>query len=183
MSIRRIARELYGRYVRGNSLQVLRERGLIVGRNFNMQQDVIIDASHCWHIRIGDDVTLAPRVHILAHDASTKEHLGYTRIGKVTIGDRVFIGASAVVLPGVSIGDDAVIGAGSIVSRNVPPRVVAAGNPCKVLCSLEDFLARKRTEMEALPCFGDEFTIERNVSDERKAEMTARMKDGYGYVV
>ncbi|MFR3924042.1 MAG: hypothetical protein ACLTXI_01795 [Collinsella sp.] len=55
-------------------------RGLKVGSNFNMLGGCIIDHSHCWLIRIGDNVTFAPRVHVLAHDASTKRVLGYTRM-------------------------------------------------------------------------------------------------------
>jgi maltose O-acetyltransferase len=51
----------------------------------------------------------------------------------ITIGKRVWIGGGAIVLPGVTIGDDTTIGAGSVVSRDVPSGVIAAGNPCKVL--------------------------------------------------
>lgn len=91
--------------------------------------DTIIDPSHCWHIKIGDNVTLAPRVHILAHDTSTKHFLGYTRIGNVVIGNNVFIGADSVILPGVTIGDNVVVGANSTVSRDVPSNVVVAGSP------------------------------------------------------
>lgn len=159
------------------------KRGLIVGRNFNMMEDVIIDSAHAWHIQIGDDVTLAPRVHILAHDASTKIHLNYTRIGKVSIGNRVFIGASSIILPGVCIGSDVIIGAGSIVSKNIPNGQVVAGNPAKFICSIDDFLANKRSEMEKVPCFGEEYTIMKNVTDAMKAEMNTKMKDGIGYIV
>ena len=72
--------------------------GLKVGKNFGRLNGVILDPSHCWLIEIGDNVTMAPRVHILAHDASTKTFLDYTKIGKVTIGNNVFIGADSVVL-------------------------------------------------------------------------------------
>jgi len=65
-----------------------------VGKNLKILLDASIDKGHCWHIAIENDVTLA-------HDASTKTHLSYTRIGN--IGDRVFIGVSAIVLPGVTI--------------------------------------------------------------------------------
>ena len=64
------------------------KRGLKVGTNFSMQKECIIDDSHCSLITIGNNVTLAPRVHILAHDSSTKMFLGYTKIGKVTIEDK-----------------------------------------------------------------------------------------------
>ena len=52
-----------------------------------MMGECIIDPGHCWLISVGDRVTLAPRVHILAHDASLKETLGYTKIGRVKIGN------------------------------------------------------------------------------------------------
>ena len=69
----------------------LKKMGLQVGSNFNRLNGVILDPSHCWLIEIGDNVTMAPRVHILCHDASTKQFIGYTKIGRVTIGDNVFI--------------------------------------------------------------------------------------------
>ena len=52
--------------------------GMKVGQNFGRLHGVILDPSHCWLIEIGDNVTMAPRVHVLCHDASTKVHLGYT---------------------------------------------------------------------------------------------------------
>jgi maltose O-acetyltransferase len=94
----------------------------------------------CAAITIGDRVLLGPGVHFYAAthplDAETRRSgLEYAR--PVTIGDDVWIGGAAVVLPGVTIGDRAVIGAGSVVSRNVPTDVVAAGNPCRPLRVLE----------------------------------------------
>ncbi len=58
----------------------------------------MIDSSHCWLIQIGDNVTLAPGVHVLAHDASTKRSLGYTKIGIGQGGNNVFGGAHSVIL-------------------------------------------------------------------------------------
>ena len=120
--------------------------GLTVGKNFSRQEKTLIDQSHCWLITIGDDVTLAPRVHILAHDASTKKALGYTRIGVVNIGNNVFIGASSTILPGISIGNNVVIGANSVVSRDIPDDSVAIGNPAKVICTYDEFVSRKKKE-------------------------------------
>lgn len=117
------------------------------------------------------------------YDASTKTHLGYTRIGKVTIGDRVFIGASSIVLPGVTIGSDVVIGAASVVSRDIPDGVVACGSPAHPISTLEQFLSRKRAEMAAVPCFGEEYTERGDVSADKKDEMNEKMSDRIGYVV
>lgn len=159
------------------------KRGLVVGGNFNMLEGVVIDVSHTWHIEIGDDVTLAPGVHILAHDASTKIHLNYTRIGKVKIGNRVFVGAHSIILPGITIGDDVIIGAGSLVSRDIPDRRVVAGNPAKIICTIDDFLSRKRDEMKTSPCFGEEYTVRKNINAQMKNEMNLKMSNKIGYVI
>jgi maltose O-acetyltransferase len=178
----RIARRVV-RLLTGDPIEQMKKGGLKVGRNLSLQPEVIIDPSHYWHIRIGDDVTLAPRVLVLAHDASIKRSLNYARIGKVRIGDRVFIGAGSIILPGVSIGDDVIIGAGSVVSRDIPSGVVAAGNPAQVIGPIDEFLARHRKQMETYPCFGEEYTVRQNVSLAMKQEMNERMEDGIGYIV
>lgn len=128
-------------YLRGEPqhLEKLLKRGLKVGKNFHRMGGVVVDPSHCYHITIGDNVTLAPRVHILAHDASTYKFIGKTRAANVTIGNDVFVGAGAIILPGVHIGNRVVIGAGSIVTHNIPDNSVAVGNPAKVVCSLDDY--------------------------------------------
>jgi maltose O-acetyltransferase len=180
--LRKIVRKIYQGIFLRDPVKDHIKRGLVVGKNFNMRNQVIIDYSHTWHIQIGDDVILAPRVHILAHDASTKTHLNYTRIGKVKIGNRVFVGASSIILPGVTIGDDVVIGAGSVVSRDIPDGHVAAGNPAKIICTTEEFLSRKREEMNKVPCFGSEYTDRKNVTEDMKNEMNHRMKDKIGYI-
>lgn len=105
MSLLGIIKKLYKLYIRGDAnVGLLVKRGMIVGENFQLQGECKIDSSHAWLISIGNNVTIAPRVHILAHDASTKHSLGYTRIGLVDIGDNVFIGADSVILPGVRLG-------------------------------------------------------------------------------
>lgn len=59
----------------------LEKKGLTIGKNVFVNFGCIIDESFCWLICIGNNVTLAPNVHILAHDASTKKELGYTKLG------------------------------------------------------------------------------------------------------
>jgi maltose O-acetyltransferase len=162
-------------------LERLLAGGLVMGKNVSIQFGFSIDESHYWHIKIGDNVTIAPHVTILAHDASTFMHLGYTRIGKVNIGNRVFIGAGTIILAGVTVGDSSVIGAGSVVSTDIPGEVVAAGSPARVICSLKEFLEKHRQNMKVEPLFGEEYTIRRNVTNELKAEMNRRMAR-WGYV-
>ena len=136
-----------------------KKRGLVVGDDFVCMSGVIIDPSHCWHITIGDNVTLAPNVHVLAHDASTKVFLNHTRVANTKIGNNVFVGAGSIVLPGVSIGNNVVVGAGSVVAKDIPDDSVAIGNPARVVKSLEAFLDENRKLMNPDNVFGEQFTL------------------------
>ena len=156
--------------------------GMTVGKNFKRMNGVILDPSHCWLIGIGDHVTLAPRVHILCHDASTKQFLGYTKIGRVTIGNNVFIGAESVVLPGVTIGDNVIIGANSTVTHDIPPGFVAAGAPARIICSLEEYLSKEKSRMETAPCYGEEFTLRQNVSMDKRMQQKEELTGKIGYI-
>ena len=81
-------------------IKKLKEMGLQIGKDFQYGRYCFFDPSHCFLISIGDDVTFSTRVHLLAHDASTKKILGYAKIGRVDIGNHVFIGANSTILPG-----------------------------------------------------------------------------------
>lgn len=156
--------------------------GMKVGKNFGRLNGVILDPSHCWLIEIGDNVTLAPRVHILCHDASTKQFLNYTKIGRVTIGNNVFIGAETVVLPGVTIGNNVVIGANSTVTHNVPDNSVIAGSPARVIGTLEEYLSKEEHRMKIVPCYGEEYTLRKNVSMEKRLQQKEELKETMGYI-
>lgn len=167
--------------IRGTiNLPRLKREGLIVGQNFSAMEGVIIDPGHCWLIEIGDNVTLAPRVHILAHDASMKKHLGYAKIGKVKIGNNVFIGAGTIILPNVVIADDTIVGAGSVVSRSLESGVYV-GNPCKKIYEYEEWINRVIDDMKSKPCYDESYKIG-NITDDKKQKMKEEVKD-FGYIV
>ena len=156
--------------------------GMKVGKNFVRLNGVILDPSHCWLIEIGDNVTMAPRVHILCHDASTKTFLNYTKIGRVIIGDNVFIGAESVVLPGVTIGSNVVVGANSTVTHDVADNSVVVGSPARVICTLDEYLEKERKRMATAPCYGEEYTLRRNVSMDKRIEQKAALEGKIGYI-
>lgn len=156
--------------------------GMKVGKNFNRLHGVILDPSHCWLITIGDNVTMAPRVHILCHDASTKQFLNYTKIGRVNIGDNVFIGAESVILPGVTIGSNVIIGANSTVTHDIPDNTVVAGSPAQVICTLEDYLKKERDRMSSAPCFGEEYTLRQNIPMDMRMKQKNELEGKIGYI-
>lgn len=169
--------------IRGTiNLDRLKKDGLVVGDNFHAQEGVIIDPGHCWLIEIGNNVTLAPRVHVLAHDASTKNILGYTKIGNVKIGNNVFIGAGAIIMPGVEIEDNTIIGAGSIVTKNLQSGVYV-GNPCRLIYTYEEYIEKEREKMSKLPVYNEAFVIG-NITNENKRRMKLELKKNKGgYVI
>lgn len=98
--------------------------------NFNL---TLVDDTHIYvgdYTMFGPNVTVATAGHPIG--ARLRE-LTYQYNFPVRIGRNCWIGAGAVITPGVTIGDNTVIGAGSVVTRDIPPNVVAVGNPCRVL--------------------------------------------------
>lgn len=142
---------------------------MVAGRSLHLGPDGTIDMDFAWLITMGDNVTIAPRVTIVTHDASTRLHLGVTRLAPVTIGDRVFIGAGSIILPGVRIGDDAIVGAGTVVNRDVKPRTVVAGNPVREVCGLDEFLERQRARMATAVRYREPWPPTRGERDRHQA--------------
>ena len=127
----------------------IRAGGGHVGENVSIY-DSGIDLGEPYFISIGNNVTITG-VKLLTHDASTKKALGYTKTGKVTIGNDVFIGWGSVILPNTVIGNRVIIGAGTVVAKDVPDGVVVCGNPMRVLCTYDEYLERQKKKMEELP--------------------------------
>lgn len=112
---------------------------ITVGNNFFANYNfIVLDVAP---VTIGDNVFIAPNVsvytaghpvHYLARNSMYEYGI------PVSIGDNVWIGGNAVICPGVNIGSGSVIGAGSIVTKDVPENVMAAGNPCRIIREITD---------------------------------------------
>lgn len=112
-------------------------------------------------ISIGDDTTVSFDVAFVTHDAATRvirhlpgENPETVIYGPIKIGKNCFIGCRSVILPNVTVGDNVIIGAGSIVNQDIPSNTVAAGVPCKVICTLEEYMEKHREDflyMVSLP--------------------------------
>lgn len=182
MQIRLLFKKFVYRLRGEYTVETLVKMGMTVGKNFSPQLDVYLDPSHCWLITIGNDVTIAPRAQVLAHDASTCHYLGHAKIGRVDIGNRVFIGAGSIILPGVSIGDDVIIGAGSVVTGSVESNSVYAGNPAKFVCHTNEYIAKHSQNMDSRPVYTDAYTLRKNIDCTKKEQQKNALGDGIGYV-
>lgn len=100
-------------------------------------------------IEIGHHVTISADCMLITHDGATwvfRDQPRYQHVisfGAIRILDNCFIGARSVILPGVTIGPNAVVGAGSLVNKDVLPGTVVAGNPARVICTIEEYAEKQ----------------------------------------
>ncbi len=103
--------------------------------NFNL---TLVDDTH---IYVGDNTMFGPNVTVATAGHPILPELrqqGYQYNAPIHIGENCWIGAGALILPGITIGDNVVIGAGSVVTKDIPSNVVAVGNPCRILREIND---------------------------------------------
>lgn len=109
--------------------------GMQVGKNVSVGLMAMMDVLFPQLISIGDNSVIGYNVTILCHEFRVREFC----TGRVEIGPDVLIGANSTILPGVVVGAGAQVGAGSLVNRDIPPGVLAAGVPARVIRKIEDF--------------------------------------------
>lgn len=159
-----------------NSVEYLRSRGVQIGENVHILNS-LIDFDHGFLVSIGNNVTLTG-VRVLAHDASTQIPLGVSKVGRVIIGNEVFVGQGAIILPNTHIGNRVVIGAGAVVSRDIPDNSIAAGNPIRIIGTYDDFVEKHKKQMQERPVY---HTLWPDKTWEEKDQMRKELSDGIGY--
>lgn len=145
---------LYGKRCDSNTyIKFLRKKGVRIGDDTIIYEpkSVVIDDTRPWLIEIGSKVKITHGVVILTHGfdwsvLKTKFNTIMGSSGKVKIGDNVFIGMNTTILKGVTIGDNVIIGANSLINKDIPSNVVVAGNPCRVICSIDEYLEKRKKE-------------------------------------
>lgn len=165
MSVRKIIINLFSRN-KNNKSDIIKnyiKQGVNIGENVSIISPIspVIFSSEPYLISIGNNTTISFDVVFITHDAATRvlrnlpngnsETVIY---GTINIGNNCFIGARSTILPNVSIGDNTIIGAGSLVNRDIPANCVAAGNPCKVICTLKEYKEKHKDDflfMVSLP--------------------------------
>jgi acetyltransferase-like isoleucine patch superfamily enzyme len=121
-----------GSFGKGTSVQMgcrfLNGRKVFFGNHNVINFGCLFDGRQ-FPIHVGDNVSIGPEATILTLGHDPRSPVFEDRGGAVTIGDRAWIGYRAIILPGVEIGEGAVVGAGAVVTRDVPPYTIVAGNP------------------------------------------------------
>ncbi len=142
-----------------------------------------IDPTAPWLIKIGSHSGLSQDAVLLTHDDSLSIQTGFTRIAPVEIGERVFVGAGAIILPGSRLGDDSMVAAGTVVSGDVPAGSMVAGHPARVMATVQRAEAWHRQTVSNAPLWPkDGWTTGMGITDERKTaqrEALASTREGY----
>ncbi|MBU6997461.1 MAG: acyltransferase [Theionarchaea archaeon] len=134
-------------------MKALKVMGVKIGRNTVVYTSMLnFDTFFPNIIEIGSNCVVSKHTILITHDYSrnfpTEGRASMTK-GRIVIGDNTFIGIGCIILPGVSIGSNVIVGAGSVVRDSIPDSVVAAGNPARVISSLERYMSKERAREEA----------------------------------
>ncbi|MCV6599442.1 MAG: acyltransferase [Alphaproteobacteria bacterium] len=130
--IKMIIMKLKGMNAVSRNTEKLRMQGFDIGEGSYVYSNAFLDKVDKSLIKIGAGCVLTGCT-VLTHDASAKISCGETKFAPVEIEDNCFIGWQSIVLMGVKIGKGAIVGAGSVVTKDVPPNSVVAGNPAVVI--------------------------------------------------
>lgn len=157
--------------------------GVSVGRNAYVSRGVTFDYGYARHITIEDDATLVGGSIILCHDASSFRRLGVTWVAPVRVCKGAYVGARAILLPGVTVGERSVVAAGSIVTHDVPPGVVVGGVPARPIETTAELDQRRRAQLAESPAFDRSLFKGADLPPERAALLNEAIATHGGYFV
>lgn len=135
--------------LRRNAVQYFRSKGVVIGDGVEIYgASLSTFGSEPYLVTIGDQVTISHGVDFITHDGGLRvardKYPGAYLYERIHIGDRCFLGAHTILLPGARVGPGSVIGSGSIVSGEIPADVVAMGAPARPVKRVEDYIQGKR---------------------------------------
>lgn len=173
------------KYSSESFIEFLTRGGAKIGKGtfFFSPRTAYIDPVKPFLIQIGDYCKITDNVKILAHDYSRSvaryafgENIGGGR--PTTIGNNVFIGMNSIILMGTTIGNNVIVGAGSVVSGTFPDNVVIGGNPARIICTLEEYTAKRKGK-----CLNDAVACAKRIYENTGKHPTVKqMGDGFAWL-
>lgn len=173
----------YLNYIRWKrNIAGLVSRGLTIGSNVEIVPGAYIDPSQPYLITIGDNAAICQGVRILSHDATMEKFTdNHTKIEKTIIGNNVFIGENAIILPGVTIGNNVLVAAGSVVNKSIPENSCVAGVPARFFGKWDEMINHHKEAIKERPVFKfEEIFLHEN--EQSRREVINKLSDGPGYI-
>ena len=164
-------------------LERLKERGLQLGDDVYFPPSTYVDGEYCYLISIGEGCGFGQQVMLFAHDLAPANSTGRVRVGRVLVHPSCHIGSRTIVMPGVEIGPRTIVAARSVISTDLPPDTVCAGDPARPRATLEEYLEKHRAKLATAKRFPyDEYDI-RSLTPSRKDELVSAATSGNAYIV
>lgn len=159
--INRIKLMFYNRTYEGK-VKYLRSKGAKIGKNLRLNCEVSCFGTEPYLVEVGDNCLFASGVRLATHDGgimvlNNLNKFDGTKMDKmapIKIGNNVYIGMDAKVMPGVTIGDNVIIGAGAIVTKDIPSNSVAVGLPARVIKTVDEYYESIKEKGGIYPTIG-----------------------------
>ncbi|MCQ2354300.1 MAG: acyltransferase [Clostridia bacterium] len=158
-----------------NKNAYLISKGAVIGKGTRLNCNIDAFGSEPYLITVGEKCLFAADIHLITHDGGVamlnfldyfgEQHMD--SIAPITIGDKVYIGTGAYVMPGVTIGSNVIIGAGAIVTKDIPDNVVAVGVPAKPIESIDDYCRHLQEKGKLFPTVGMPYEQKRAYFEEK----------------
>ena len=142
-----------------SKIKYLRQQGASIGEGTRVICQVSSFGSEPYLISVGKNCLFSSGIHLITHDGGVKvlSDLGYFQgermdiIARIVIGDNVYIGTGAYIMPGISIGNNCVIGASAVVTKDIPDNSVAVGIPARVIRTIDEYYQNAVVRQRVFP--------------------------------
>ena len=138
MIVKKIIRGIYYKFLPFE--KQAKRAGVVLGENNRIATRFW--SSEPYLITIGSNCSITKGVRMFTHGGNRvfrSQMFDFDVFGKVKIGNYVYIGTNALIMPGVVIGDNVLVAAGSVVTKSIPPKVVVGGNPARIICTIDEY--------------------------------------------
>jgi serine acetyltransferase len=159
--------------------------GMKIGKSVKINRTAIFDQRFGKHITLCDGARIGYNALLLCHDSSASARTGLIWVAPITVGERAYIGANAVIMPGVKVGKDAIVAAGAVVTKDVEPGDIVAGIPAKPIGRTEEFDRKQLEDVKSKKSFDSKvvYSESKRTRDSVISEQLQAVEKDGGYYV